>query len=520
MGAVGSSRLRWCALTIACALMAGACGSTVSQQAQRRAAASQDANLDSGSASDATAGSSGTDTGSASGTGGVASTGRTNAATGTRGAGATGPVGSESTAIGPGVTDKEINVGLLYAVNSAAANAAIGASGIDQGDQHKNSQIVVDDINAHGGVLGRKLVPVYHELDATSTDTGSAQYQQACDDLTGDHKILVAFAGEEQTFLQCLHNRKVIAVSDNLSSFDEAVFHRFPYYFEISGLNLDRVASAEVAGLKAQNYFTGWNAAVGQPAPGKAKVGILTIDEPGFRHATDQVLVPALASLGYGPDPADVIRVAAPERQSDAGALAAAVSSAVLKFRSDNVTHVLILEAKGVITLLFGNNAESQRYYPRYGANSQTGQQALADSGAFPRSQLAGTLGIGWLPGLDITPAENTDDGPYSNDVRRRCVALYKANGVTFENTNAAAASMATCNSLWFFRDVMNKAAGPNREAFLAVVNRLGTSFEGIGTFGTRFDPNHHAGVSAVRYWAYLPSCSCMRYTSGNIDVP
>jgi hypothetical protein len=409
---------------------------------------------------------------------------------------------------------------MLYAVNSGTANAAIGASGLDQGDDKKNAQIVIDDINAHGGVLGRKLVPVFHELDATSAETADAQYQQACDDLTQDHKVLVAFAGEVETFLQCTHNRKVIAIADDLTTYDQDVLRRYPYFYDISALNLDRMASLEVAALRAQNYFTGWNFNLGQAGPGKAKVGVLTIDMPGFKRATDQVLVPALRQAGFAPDAADVILVPGVQRQSDAGAVAAAVSSAVLKFRSDGVSHVIILENSAVLSLLFANEADSQRYYPRYGANTQTGQQALLDQGAYPKSQLPGTVGIGWLPGIDITPAENTDDGPYSNDARRRCIAIYKAAGVTYESANAAAVALGTCNSLWFFRDVMNRASAPNREAFLASVNRMGTSYLSLGTFGSRFDADHHDGVANVRYWAYVPSCGCMRYTSGNIPVP
>jgi hypothetical protein len=418
------------------------------------------------------------------------------------------------------VTASEIHVGIPYAVNSAAANAAIGAAGIDQGDEKKNSQVVIDDINSHGGVAGRKLVPEFYELDAASSDTTDTQYQAACESLTQDRKIFVLMGGDNENFLRCLNNAKVIALNENLTVQDGATFKRYPYYFEITSLNLDRIAAAEVPGLNAQGYFSGsWNTAAGAPAPGKAKVGVLTFDMPTFNHAVDQVLVPALAKLGLKPDAGDIIRAPEAQRTSDVGADAAVVSNAVLKFRSDGVTHVLVLEKGGTLSLLFGNNADSQGYHPRYGANSQTGQQALVDSGAYPKSQLPGTVGIAWEPGVDITPAENTDDGPYSNDSRRRCIALYKAAGVTYDNANAAAVALGTCNQFWFFRDVMKNAPALNRDGFLAAANRLGTSFEATDGGLTRIDPDHHDGVAAVRYWAYKPECSCMRYTSGLIPV-
>src|SRR2546423_1258149 len=105
--------------------------------------------------------------------------------------------------LAPGVTADSINIGLLYTVNGGAANAAIGAKGITQGDQKANDQILIDDINAHGGVLGHKLVPVFHALDATDPSTTDAKFQAPCDDLTQDHKIFVSFSGGNDALLQC-----------------------------------------------------------------------------------------------------------------------------------------------------------------------------------------------------------------------------------------------------------------------------------------------------------------------------
>ena len=49
-----------------------------------------------------------------------------------------------------------------------------------QGDAHGETQVLIDDINAHGGAAGRKLVPVWHTYDAQSTNTSEAQAQAAC----------------------------------------------------------------------------------------------------------------------------------------------------------------------------------------------------------------------------------------------------------------------------------------------------------------------------------------------------
>jgi hypothetical protein len=510
------------------ALIGAACGSTSGTAKQKAAArAGVDSGLDAGQNAGTGAAGSGATGADASGSNSGGGTGRANgggsgaSGSGSSGGSRSGGVGGSSTgaAVGPGVSATTINVGIVYAVNSGAANAAIGAAGISQGDEKANYTVLINDINAHGGVAGRKIVPVWHSVDAESTTSASDQYQAACDDLTQDHKVYVALAGNDETLLQCLHNRGVAAVSSNLTRADAAVFRRFPYYFEINSLSLDRVATAEVAALKAQNWFSGWNTGSGQPASTRAKVGVVTFDFPSFARATDQVLIPALAKQGYAPAPADVARVPFIQQESDVGAAEPAVSSAVLKFRSDGVTHVIILEGSGTISLLFGTNADKQRWYPRYGANSQDGFEALADSGAYPKSQLNGALGIGWQPSLDIAPSENPPNSPYTNAAQRKCLALYQAHGITFSDQNSKGVGYLDCSDIWFFRDVVNRTTALTRDGFLAAANGIGSSFESLNVIATRLDAAHHDAIAAVRYWAYKPECGCMRYTSGDIPA-
>lgn len=508
---------------MAAVLLAGACGSTVPDAAQRRVA---QGGLDAETALDAS-GNPLLD-GAGGGVDGTTASGGAGGRTGGGASGAGGRAGGNvaataggGTALGPGITDKEIRIGAGYAVNAGAANAAFGAGGIDQGDDKRNTQIVVDDINARGGIAGRKVVIEWYELDATSTETTDAQYQRVCESLTGDRKVFAVMGGDNDTFLRCLHNAKVVAVNHNLTISDTARYRRFPYYFELSALNLDRVASVQVAELQAQGYFNGgWNTRTGTPAPGKPKVGIFTYDLPGFNHAVDSVLVPALARLGLKPEPGNIVRAPYPQNAADVSGATASASNAVLKFNTSGVTHTLVFDEDGVLSLLFANNAESQNYRPRHGVNSQNGTQALVDVGAYPRGQLPGMVGIGWFPGIDITPAENTDDGPYSNDSRRRCIALYKAAGVSYEGANAAVIALGTCTQFWWLREVMSKVTVFNRDGVLAAAHRMGSSFESAsGQFVLRIDADHHDGVGAVRHWAYRPECGCMRYTSGNIAV-
>ena len=522
----GSRRIRFLAVLAVLGLLASACGSTVNE-ARRTEAARRNgtSGLGSSVAGGELGGDGGADTGGglatsgggvSSGSGGTRTTGSGSAGTNTAG------TKSGNTALGPGVTATSINIGLGFTVNGGAGNAAIGVKGVSTGDDKGENQAVIDDINAHGGVAGRKLVPVWHPYDSTSTDSADVQEQKACDDYTQDHKVFLAFDRGRDTFNQCMQARGSFNIAGGgITDTAASTYKRFPYYVEISTLNLDRVAAIEPGTLNQEGYFAGWDANLGQAAATKAKVGIITFDFPTFSHAVDQVMVPALRQIGHAPDPQDIRKVTWLQTNSDAGALAAAVSSAVLRFRQDGVTHVIILDERALVTLLFIREANSQGFKPRYGLNTTNGVQVLVDGGNLNPAQLNGALGMGWSPSFDITPSQNTDNGPYSNNARRKCMALMKAKGFTFQDANAESVALDICNQLYFLQLAGNSVSGPlNRDTFIAAVNALGTRFENTGTFVNRFSATQHDGVAAVRQWKWDSGCSCGKYTSGNIDAP
>jgi hypothetical protein len=64
----------------------------------------------------------------------------------------------------PGVTATTISFGVVYTTSMGEANKALGAGGQDSGDVRNYYNILVKDVNDHGGVLGRKLKPVYFTL--------------------------------------------------------------------------------------------------------------------------------------------------------------------------------------------------------------------------------------------------------------------------------------------------------------------------------------------------------------------
>jgi ABC-type branched-subunit amino acid transport system substrate-binding protein len=81
-----------------------------------------------------------------------------------------------------GVTNDQIKVGITYVDLEALRPVGIK---IDHGDYETSFKTVIDDINANGGVNGRKIVPVFAPVNPVGTDPAQA----ACLKLTEDQKV-------------------------------------------------------------------------------------------------------------------------------------------------------------------------------------------------------------------------------------------------------------------------------------------------------------------------------------------
>jgi hypothetical protein len=465
---------------------------------------------------------SGTSTG---GTGGVGVT--TTGAGGTSGAlpGTSGTTGVGNPLVtGPGVTPTTISIGLQYSVNSKAAAGALGASGagVGGGNDRRQWEIALADINARGGVLGRKLVPVWHENDSTDQRMLVQQESEACAEWTQDHKVLAVIAPEvdpSNTLISCLYRAGAAQLWEDLTRADAQLFAKFPYYLEGGTLRMDRVAAAWPAALQRLGYFSGWSTATGAPGPQPVKVGIVSFDDPVTVRAVERQLKPALAAVGH---PAvDWVQVGYPTSTADNGRSISQVQGATLRFASDGITHVLPFDAQGAgIGGFFAEGANSQRYYPRYGLNSGNGTQTLHDAGLWPDAQLRGAIGFGWVPLVDLPISGNPTSGPYSNAARRACVKLMSAQGEDVSSAIVQRQVIAKCDELRFLKQALELGGAPNRDALVLGAQRLGTAFESGMTFRTRYDARHHDGASAARDFAWDGDCRCFRYTSGLRPVP
>ena len=513
------------AMALAAALSAAGCGTTVSTTA---------AGVPTGTAGDelaapAPAGSDGTT--SAAGTAGtvpgVTGTGTTGTvagpgATTTTVPGAPEQPGSTSTAaMAPGVTATKIHVGLVYAKNQDAVNKAAGANGIALGDQKANAEAMIKDVNKHGGIAGREIVPVWQSVDTASAQTIDAQLAAACDHFAHDERVFAVIGAGRASYRACIAKNGIVQLDEGLPDIGDEEFAKYPALVELGYPRLSRIAQVTLNALPAQSYFSPWNTATGGPAKaGKAKVGILTIDSPGYDAVVDDILIPGLKQLGYDPGD-DVARISPAANASDISNQAAANQAAQLKFASDRVTHVVVFEANGGNSLLFMNQAESQHYRPRYGVNSGSGLETLVAAGDIQKSQAAGAIGFGWIPAYDLPADMNPDNGRYSNAERRNCVAIYKKYGITFSNPNAEVAALGLCATLHLLGAALNTTPTVVTAAsFVSAIDGLGSAYSAPTALGTYLATGHHDGPSKGYYWRWFDACGCLHYAGPLRAIP
>jgi hypothetical protein len=392
----------------------------------------------------------------------------------------------------------------MYLGDDKALSAVGGDGSQSYGNERDNYQALFADVNKRGGLGGQQVRGDFYAISSTETSSSADVQQRICAHFTQDVKVAIvvstlsALVGDP--LRTCLRKAGVGLVSNSLTSGDAQTFRTFPHYVEPSALRVDRIAAALPAGLAASGFFTKG-----------AKVGVLTIKRPTFQRATDDVLVPALRRLGFKPE---VARITDPE--ADAAGSGSDTSSAVLKFKSAGVTHVLLLSPNGTIALLFTNQAESQLYRPAYGFTSQDAIEGLVEGGFIqnPSQQLAKAAGVGWQPWLDVALSDN----PLQSRATR-CFDVLRKAGASYTASAARWHAALGCDTVSLLEDVARTSSAPfSTPALFRALPLLGAHHRSLATFAADFG-SRRDGAAAVRYFAYNASCGCFRYSGGDLSV-
>jgi hypothetical protein len=470
-----------------------ACGTTVPLTTQSSGLAGADG-LGGGPSDAATAPSAGT-TGVVSGpgtTGAVAPGGSSTGAvtsTGTSSTSGAGTTGAVRTGSGP------VEVGILAAKDVGPATKALGVDGLSTGDGRAQSLAAVQLLNARGGLAGHKVVPIVVEQDATKDAT--TQYQAACSTFFDDHHVVAVFAWGLLPMVQaCAARHGVPFLTSGNRSTSRSNFDRYPMTAVASQLVLDRMVGPWIASLQSGGWF------VPASATEKVKIGLI------FNEDNDFAGVPAL--VGAALRRAGLVlgltqSMPGTDDTSKVSAATSAGSNAVLKFASQGVNRVLVVDKSGQALAYFGLAAASQGYYPKYGLTSLELPSALRT--VLSARQLEGARGIGWLPSTDVPPSKQP---PLSSNATQCVKAMTQAHqDMTLAATRLSA--LAMCDGVLLLGAAWKDTAlAPS--AFLPGLRSLGRTYGPVTALTDDFTA-HRDGVSGVRPLAFDSACDCFAYT-------
>lgn len=375
---------------------------------------------------------------------------------------------------------------------SKAAPAGVGATNF--GDQEAQIKAVVADVNKRGGLLGRTIVPVFHDIRTADLETDPQNAAQAtCIALTEDHTVVavvnIVAAIDLPVFFACLAKHQTPLVSAGFIPADDNLFATYaPYLYKTTAASFTSLGPVWIDRLQALGYFGGWNPSTGAAAAGPAKVGLLYPDvQPQQRIFARLKSVLAAKHISV-----------AKEFAYDASSLdreSASMSNAVLQFRNAGVTHVLSSESD---VLLFMTAADGQHYRPRYGLTSYHAP-AVQLQGTVPSSQLVGSMGIGWLPTTDVDRAHNP--GPVS-PAEKRCRQVMQDAHQDISSAAPAVTAFALCDGVHLLVDGIAAAANPSAQGLRAGLSQVGADFQSALTWHSALSRRYDL-PGAVRDFRY-----------------
>lgn len=476
-----------------------ACASTAQSQGDIAAFGASEADVFDGAPVDgADVGSTQLDAGAAPGSASAAGgTGRGGAAGSPGGASrqATAAAGPIS---GPGFTKDEIYIGYLTWNDVSNAGTAIGYA-VDYGDQEAIAQAIADDINARGGIAGRKVVMVFHDYPTGDLlADGAAADQAACSRFVDDRRVFAAIAvtgPQSEVLPQCLYDHQVTLVANDNIPYPRQWFQQWaPFIYSTANPMTERLVPVWMQRSAALGYFNGWNTTTGAPGTAPVKVGVVRADAPTgvlFRDIVDA----SLKKFGLG-----VARDYALSSAFDANGM----STAAFQFRSDGITHVIL---ESLFSILFPQAAESQQFRPRY--TFTTANAPLLVQSATPPQQLRGTVGVGYFASYDVD--SNVDPGDPS-PAAAHCRKIQRAAGNDPNQRESWNLQVKACDAFALIAEAA-RLQGLGTRTIADGAARI-PSLQPAGAFAITFGPGRQDGPGAVRDIAYDSACECFKFVS------
>ena len=408
-----------------------------------------------------------------------------------------------------GITATTIKVGFIGidSASQAETNTLFGASS-PPADTQNAMKAIVAYVNSHGGIDGRKIIPVYVERQTSSTDPNADH--ALCTSLTEDAHVFAVVTNSAHDEEPCYAKHHTLLLDDTLVSQHDLLSKLSPYVWS-PGLTSDEAGyAALVDSLGAQRYF----------AAADAKVGIVGYDDPPTHFTFDKVLKPRFAAIGFPLSKVHIEFISQPQSDADNAKWAQDIQGTVLHFRSEGINRVFFMAPGAGVPIIFMNQAESQQYHPIYGLSSYDSPGFLLQ-GKMPNDQLHGSMGAGFN---EITDVDAQRGDPFPSGVaEQRCLSILRASGQTPANRGAAFGAMYLCDGAFLLQQAaQGSGAALSVQTWAKSAEQLGSRFQATYSLpgGTLFDKALHFGSAYYRWLKFNDGCSCFEYASKNKPIP
>jgi hypothetical protein len=402
-------------------------------------------------------------------------------------------------ATGRGWTRTTVTIGVMTQQDVQSVAQSLGVNNVDSGDQVADVRVVVKHINRTGGLFGRQVrTDVFDIQTASDAET---QAQAACQHFTQDVAVIAVYAmalvGDTPSFRACMAKAKVPVLAGGGQAFDDQVFRELGGYYTLMPFpSYNRFVPYFVDRLVAQKYFSPWDPTLGAPGTAKDKVGFLCPDTP-VGHRVGGIVARELKRVGH---PA--------QSQVYYATSNADVSGYVLRMKADGISHVLFCDLG---LFVFATQAETQHYRPRYGV-STFNTPVLFLQGVVPDAQLAGALGSGFDPTLDVDAAH--DPSRAEMPAVAQCEAIAKADGLVYSDDRRFAHGVLydTCDILQLIVASAKASNALDGPGLVRGLGAAGARWSPAVTWHSGLGPAVHAMPTAARDVFFDAGCRCFQY--------
>lgn len=395
------------------------------------------------------------------------------------GAGAA-PSDAPRTASDVGVTPDAIKIGLLV-----PTSASIGSTSDQQAIQEAEFQVFFDEINARGGIHGRRIETAVATYDLLDQNEGA---RAGCLKLADDDKVFAVFntTGYGPPGSLCLTREKGVP-------FLQASGHPEEIYGQANGLysstfdNQTRNFRNMVGTLHALRALEG------------RKVGVLGTEWLGLRREQEEGIVDTLKALGYDPFVYWL--------SGDPVSSQAQIPIAVQQMRSNGVTAVM-LGADFLSGQSFVQQSDSQGYRPFY---------AAADPWGYSTDYIVESMPASFEGSMTVTAMRTYDHrvGVPEPAIDAACAKTFEdGTGIDLDRTNDPDAlyvgTLFACGIVQRFERAAT-AAGPEltRAGLVRAIGAQGTvELPFAGGLGT-YRPDKLDGADHYRAQRWQADCRC-----------